>query len=155
MFIDDIKIQNWNASGPTSTNSKFDDFLWRVEGCIDRHAPLKKLNRKQLGNITKPWINNHILKLIKHRDCLHHKKKNNPQNLNLKHAYNLFRNRVTREIKKAKRLYYKGYFENNLNNMKKTWRGIKDIINHNKTSTPQINQLNQNGKKITTKADII
>ena len=45
-FIDDISIQNWTAAVTNDVNSKFDDFLWRVEGCVDRHAPLKKLNKK-------------------------------------------------------------------------------------------------------------
>ena len=38
MFIDDISIQNWNAHNFKDTNSKFNDFLWRVESCVDRHA---------------------------------------------------------------------------------------------------------------------
>ena len=42
-FIDDISIQNWSANNYIGTNLKFDDFLSRVEGCIDRHAPLKKI----------------------------------------------------------------------------------------------------------------
>ena len=37
----------WNANNSNDTNSKFNDFLWRVEGCVDRHAPLKRLNKKQ------------------------------------------------------------------------------------------------------------
>ena len=40
-FLDDISIQNWVANNPIKTNSKFDDFLWRLEGCINRHAPQK------------------------------------------------------------------------------------------------------------------
>ena len=41
-FLDDISIQNWSAKNHIGTNPKIDDFLWRLEGCIDRHAPLKK-----------------------------------------------------------------------------------------------------------------
>ena len=44
-FINGISIQNWEASNFTDTNSTFDDFVWRI-GCIDRHAPFKKLNKK-------------------------------------------------------------------------------------------------------------
>ena len=74
-------------------------------------------------------------------------KKDNPINQRIKRADNLFRNRTTREIKKAKKKYYKDYFNNNLNNMKKTWRGIKQIINLNVTG-PQISQLSYGGKTI-------
>ena len=31
-FIDDVSIQNWNAPNFTDTNSKFNDFLWRLQG---------------------------------------------------------------------------------------------------------------------------
>ena len=40
-FIDNICIQNWTAKNSIGTNPKIDDFLSRLDGCIDRHAPLK------------------------------------------------------------------------------------------------------------------
>ena len=137
------------------TNSKFEDFIWRlVESCVERHAPLKKLSKKQAEKKSKPWINDHILKLIKHRDKLFHKKKKTPSDHNIKCLYNLFRNRTTRELKKAKKNYYNNYFENNLKNMKKTWIGIKEIINLKNNSCSRINQLNYNGKKINSNMDM-
>ena len=78
--------------------------------------------------------------MISHRDRLFKKKKEDPLNQHIKHSYNLFRNRTTREIKKSRRKYYKEYFEGNLNNMKKTWQGIKQIININNKAGVQINQ---------------
>ena len=77
-FINNISIQNWSGNNYIGTKLKFDDFLWRVEGCIDRHAPLKKLIKKLLNKISKPWINKYILKMISHRDRLFKKKKNTP-----------------------------------------------------------------------------
>ena len=150
MFIDDVSIQNWNANNLVDTNSKFNDFLWRLEGCVDRHAPIKKVTRKEMKKMSKPWINNYILKMISHRDKLFHQKKNDPMNNRIRCAYNLFRNRVTREIKKAKTAYYKKYFETNLSNMKKTWQGIKEIINLNNKGGPKISQLVYEGKLIKT-----
>ena len=61
-FLDDISLQQWNASNLQSTNLRFNDFLWRLEGCVDRHAHIKKLSKKQLKSRTKPWVSNHILK---------------------------------------------------------------------------------------------
>ena len=57
-FLEDISIQQWEVNKPNGTNPKFDDFLWRVEKCVDRHAPIKKLTKKQLKKRSKPWINN-------------------------------------------------------------------------------------------------
>ena len=109
----------------------------------------QKISRKELKKMTKPWINSYILKMISHKDRPFHQKKNNPLNNRINNVYNLFRNRVTREIRKAKKEYYKIYFENNLSNMKKTWQGIKEIINLNKLG-PKISQLNYEGKQINT-----
>ena len=63
-FLDDISIQNWNNGTFEGTNNKFNDFLWRLEGCLDRHGPVKKLNKKQLKKQSKPWMSKYILKLI-------------------------------------------------------------------------------------------
>ena len=89
--------------------------------------------------------------MISHRDRLFKRKKENPLNNHIKCIYNLFRNRVTREIKKAKKEYYQVYFENNLNNMKNTWKGIKEIINpNNKTNARQFSNIDYDGKQINT-----
>ena len=150
LFVDDVSIQNWNPNKLDNVNSKFDDFQWRLEGCVNRHAPIKKITRKELKKMTKPWINNYIIKMISHKDRLFHQKKKNPRNIRIKCLYNIFRNRVTREIKKAKKEYYKNFFETNLCNMKKTWQGIKEIINLNNRNGPKVSQLNYDGKQINT-----
>ena len=69
-------------------------------------------------------------------------------NHRIRNAYNLFRNRITREIKKAKASYYKNFFQNNLNNMKNTWKGIKNILNLSNNRGPQVSQLLHKGKNI-------
>ena len=85
---------------------------------------------------------------------LFRRKKEDPLNQHIKHSYNLFRNRITREIKKSKRKHYKEFFEGNLNNMKKTWQGIKQIININNKADVQINQLCHNGKQISSNEEM-
>ena len=77
MYIDDVSIQNWN-NNLHDTNSKFNNFLWKMEGCVNRHAPIKKLTRKEIKKMKNPWITNNILKLISHRDRLFHKIKKKP-----------------------------------------------------------------------------
>ena len=57
-FIDDIAIQNWNDAY-NNTNDCCDNLKFRLEGCVNRHAPRRKLNLKE-QNIT-----NDILKKIK------------------------------------------------------------------------------------------
>ena len=89
MIIISLKTsQDWSTDN--STNKYFDNFLTTFENCVDKHAPMKKLNKKQIKKLSKPWINNYILKLISHRERLFKKKKNNPSNLATKRAYNPF-----------------------------------------------------------------
>ena len=71
-FLEDIATQDWSTGN--STNIYFNNFLTILETCIDKHAPMKKLNRKQIIKLSKPWINNLILKLISHRERLFKKK---------------------------------------------------------------------------------
>ena len=92
--------------------------------------------------------------MISLRDKLFLKKRQNPHNQNYKTTYNLFRNRITRELKKAKRDYYKTFFDNNINNMKKTWKGIKDILNLKSKDDQHISQIYHNNKTISNEKDI-
>ena len=43
IFRDDISIQNWNNKYD-NINDQFNDFHWRLDECINRHAPIKKLS---------------------------------------------------------------------------------------------------------------
>ena len=52
---------------------------------------------------------------------------------------------VARDRVGKKPLYY---FQDNLSNMKNTWKGINNIININNNRGSQINQLKYNGKNI-------
>ena len=127
-FRDDVSLQKWD-NDLTDVNDQFNDFYWRLEKCVERHAPLKKLNKKEVKLSSKPWITLEIEKLIKIRNKIFNRKKRQPNNENVKCLYNLFRNRVNRDLKKSKKSYYKTYFEESKNDIKKTWNGIKSLIN--------------------------
>ena len=65
--------------------------------------------------------------MIKIRNKIFARKKRQPNNNNCKHLYSLLRNRVNRELKKSKKQYYAEYFDEDVNNIKKTWDGIKKL----------------------------
>ena len=116
-FRDDVSIQNWDYLYH-NVNDSFKDFYYKLEGTVSRHAPLKKLTPKEIKLKQKPWLTKEILKMIKTRDKIFARKKRQPNNINCKLLYNLFRNRVNREIKKSKKNYYVNYFDSNVNNIK-------------------------------------
>ena len=52
------------------------DFVWRLDGCAERHAPTKKLSPKDIKLRLNPWITPEIQKLIRLRDRLSARKEN-------------------------------------------------------------------------------
>ena len=64
LFRDDVSIQNWNLSFD-NVNDQFNDFFWKITGCVDRHAPIKELTPKEIKLKSKPWITPNINKVIR------------------------------------------------------------------------------------------
>ena len=150
-YRDDVSIQPWMATCNNEcndTNVLTSDFVWRLDACTNRHAPVKKLSQKEIKLRLKPWITVEIRKLMKVRDCLNKRKHNDPANETVANAYKRARNRVKNEILKSKRKYQKSYFEKHNSDIKKTWEGIRKLVNVKKTSDFSISQLNLNGKII-------
>ena len=143
-FRDDVSIQQWSSSG-TDVNVLTGDFLWRITGCTDRHAPVKKLSPKDVKLRLKPWITTHIRKLIKIRDRLYARKNREPENTRVKEVYNRCRNKVKNEIFKSKKKYQKSYFVKYNTDIKKTWEGIRKLVNVKKSTDFSISQLHING----------
>ena len=56
-----------------SVDDKFDTFYENLSSLVDKHAPVRKMTRKEVQLHTKPWINRKIIKLIKYKDKLKRK----------------------------------------------------------------------------------
>ena len=153
-FHDNVSIQKWKYDLNNSTEL-FSDFFWRLEGCVNRHAPIKKLNCGDIKLKVKPWITAELSKMIKIKNKLFGKKKRQPINENVKYLYNVFRNRVNRELKKNKKKYYATYFEEHSKNIRKMWEGIRSIVNTKNSGIAKIAQLNVNGRVIDNPKQIV
>ncbi len=136
-FIDDLSIQNWNNSD--NVHERYNSLLSRLEACVERHAPIRKLNKKEVKIQNKPWITP-IIKKIDQRNSIFTKLKKEPENHLLRETYKTARNIINRDIKTSKKNHYLKYFEDCKNNMKKTWKGINDLINI-RSSSNFVNQL--------------
>ena len=153
-FRDDVSIQNFKVEFD-DVNQQFNDFYFKLAGCVERHAPIKKLSTKEVKLRHKPWISNELIKMIKIRNKLHRRKKRQSNNENIKRLYNLFRNRIIREMKKSKRDHYNKYFEKHRNDVKKTWNGIRSIINIKNSVQSSLTQLNVKETLITNPKKIV
>ena len=137
-----IADQNINLDG------KFDKFLLSLHCLIDKHCPQKKLTKKKLKLKNRPWIKLRIQKKMKIRDRLFQKFKSTKSTTDLK-AYKQFRNRVVNELRESKKNYYHQFFEDNKNNMKMLWNGIKNIVSLKTNNLDTISDLmNKEGSQI-------
>ena len=147
-FINDFTGLSWDFLNETNLNinSRSDTLYEKVHETAIKHVPLKKVTPKTLKLRSKPWIDSHIQKRIKHRDRLLRKLRKTHCNTT-EELYKKFRNRVVSENRKSNITYFDDYFQSNKSNMKNLWSGIKCIINtKSKNSVQNIFQLIVNGK---------
>ena len=152
-FIGDVAAQEWNF---ISQDSSFlmADMHEKLNNCVERHKPLKRLSPKEIKTKLKPWITPEILKLIRIRDKLFARKKRQPSNEHVKQAYNQARNRVSHKIKDSKKEYHRAYFERFCNDVKKIWEGIRKIVYVKKNTSFSISHLNIKDRVIDDPKDI-
>jgi hypothetical protein len=110
--------------------------------------------KKATKSLSKPWITNGIITSIKIKNKLH-KKFIKCRNENLKLQYfqkiKYYRNQISNLLRYSKKTYYSTYFNQNLNNLKNTWKGIKSIISIKSKNSNNIDSLNINNKTIINK----
>ena len=117
------------TNDPTTASEAFFEKTYSV---IDSHLPMKKVTEKEKKLELKPWITAGIRNSIKRRDRLLNrfiKCKDPVKKTELHQKYKVLRNKVLSLTRSSKKLHYKSYFEENSKNLKKTWSGIKSIIN--------------------------
>ena len=92
--------------------------------------------------------------MIKVRDRLFARKNRPPENEHVKAVYNRARNMVSQALLKSKKEHYEAYFEEQKVNIKKTWDGIRKIVNVKKSTKFCISHLNINGKIVEADLDV-
>ena len=153
-FAEELDKSSWDdvSSPHIDTNTSVVNFYSKIEKLLNEMAPVKKLSRKEIGLQQRPWITADILSAINEKNKLHKEfvEERNPTVRNEKHKqFKTKRNRVTSQLRKAKKAYYTQFFNENANNVKETWKGIRNLINVSKKSSTHINHLLDNGKNIT------
>jgi hypothetical protein len=91
---------------------------------LDIVAPSKEIRIK---HSTDQWMTSEILDNIRSRDILFRKFQKNPVKHDLYDQFCKLRNKIQRDIKKAKSLYFQKQIEENRNNSKKLWQNLKNL----------------------------
>ena len=121
---------------------------------LEIHPPITKLTIKEKENLEKPSLTKGILQSVKQKNIygklIRSKEATSKQAFlqEFKHYKNII-NKLTRI---NKRNFYKSFFEEHKNDSKRTWNGIRSIINvkkKKKNSKKQIKSIKINGKEET------
>lgn len=121
---------DWNdVMSSDDTKNAYSLFHRKFSCLYDECFPLRyvKLGYKD----RKPWLSEGLKTSIKHKNKLFMKKNKNPD---LEDEYKSFRNVLNKLLHKAERNYYRSLLFKCRNNMKKSWKVLKDVINHKKKS---------------------
>ena len=125
-----IEGTKWDALISNDVNVSLKN--WQNNFLIEECIPKQTLPRRK--NL--PWMSRNLVRAMRKRNRLYRqaRKRRNPSLLN---CYKRERNRVVRELRRAKRDYY---FRNlNPNNTKQFWKTVK-LMNKQKTSIPTLNR---------------
>ena len=145
---------NTNRNSP---NQALNSLITVIQDSYDEVFPLQKLSKHKTKKQRKPWMNFHILDMIKNKHKLFKKYLNNktPENMM---AYKNKRNNVKKEIEKAKKQYYYSFFKNCKNDPQKIWRGINKLTNKSqraRSSLPDYIKIDGEGNMSTNPKFII
>ena len=134
-FLLDLISIDWDRVIDTDrndTNECFNRFQASINPLIDKYLPLKKLSKKEVKNHFKPWITVGIRNSIKRREKLYKKyiKAKDQESKNTYHSqYKELRNLIVNISRQSKKNHFQTLFSQNVNNLKSTWKGIRQIIN--------------------------
>ena len=131
-LISEVSKVNWlevltNESEVSDVNTVFQNFYLCISGIINKHAPLRKLTRKEIKSLSKPWVAPGIKASIRLKEKFY-KRFLETRNIYFLTKYKFYRNKITQLLKVSKQNYYHNYFIANSKNIKKTWAGIKELI---------------------------
>ena len=100
---------------------------------LNKHAPLRNMTRKEMKLNSKSWITKGLLTSIKTKNKFfrNYAKNNNQEN---KMNYKKYLNKLTPIKNLAKRMHYEKQIKENHQDLSKTWKIIKEIINYQQSS---------------------
>ena len=143
-FLSSVQNINWNNIiniNENDTNFSFNSFFCHFQKLLDKYIPLKKVSNKEFKRSFKPWITIGILTSLRKRSELHRRyirAKDYQRKQSLESQFKYYRNMLVTLIRRSKQNHFSKYFHDNVNNLRKTWKGIKNIIQlkHNSDASP-------------------
>lgn len=114
------------------TQVAFSNFQGRIEDIYNSCFPKVKMKKEYCAKL--PWLTNGLKNSIKTKNYLYKCFLKNRCRYN-EHAYKFYKNKLNNLLRSAERKHYETLLEHNKNNLKTTWKTIKEIINKKKRSS--------------------
>ena len=132
-FNSDLAGVQWDnilIHGQNDVNKMFSSFYNKFTKVVNKHAPIKRLSRRRVKELSKPWITAGLKTSIRVRYKLY------ASGDEFKYKY--YRNKICSLIRLSKSNYYHQYFERNMSDMKKIWNGINELLYRRKKNFKKI-----------------
>ena len=122
----------------TDANKSYETFYEKFSETRDRYMPKVKKNFNRKHHKIHPWLSDSILKSINKKNKLYVEMvkcpRGSPAREKKKEAFESYNVILMKLIRQQKRLHYNNQFKQNSDNIKATWKTIKDILHKNRKS---------------------
>ena len=119
----------------SGTDYSAQNFYKKIEDILACLAPFRKMSQKEIKLEQMPWITRGLLVSMGIRDDFY-KRLNSEKDPDIKSQFSVlykrYRNMIVCLLRKSKSNYYSSYFLQNQSSVKKTWDGIRNLINVSK-----------------------
>lgn len=124
-FHSEMSLMSWSdVFNETNAEAAYEKFLSKFCGVYNRHFPLKK--KRTMKKIRKPWICNELHTRIKQKNKLYNTYIAS-KSTQLFQEFKSYRNKLTSDIRNAKKRYYEKQFENSFRHPDKLWKQIRSL----------------------------
>ena len=116
-FKNELQSIDWKTAlsiNNNDVNQSLENFLNISNLLLDKYAPLKQINKKQMKTNSRPWITKGILTSIRKKYKIHSKflkAKDQTRKEALNQECEMYKNLLTNITKKSQENYYKQYFK--------------------------------------------
>ena len=138
-FLDDLQdadiINKLDQNTLSDPNKNYDTFIEIVVSAKAKHLPTRRVKFNRRKHRIQMWVTKGIIKSINTKDKMYKKlvqsRCDSDLYETLKAHFNKYRNILKKTIAKAKRIYYVDVFNRFKNNIKQTWKVIKETLHKN------------------------
>ena len=145
-FLESIAETDWSEIySVMSTETAFNAFHDKLMKLLNKCFP--KIRVKEKYHFRKPWPSEALRTSIKHKNKLyHHYRKINSVKSEI--LYTSYKTKLTQILKAAEKKHYQNLFRKYKDNMKKSWRIIKRLVNRNQVQSYQTKFKLEDGRVI-------